>query len=91
MAQIVRQRKKLNIKKWSLWPSSLPLRKRLELGDIFTPGLMVLSGLEDLVELGAEFHFWCLQVSWWFSFWKREHIFNVHQFMPSVRTPQHPA
>lgn len=48
---------------------------------------MELSGLEDLVELRAEFHFWCLHVSWWFIFWKRGPIFNVQQFMPSVRTP----
>lgn len=46
-----------------------------------TPGLMELSGLEDSVELGAEFHFQCLPVSWWFSFWKRGPVFNVHQFM----------
>lgn len=42
---------------------------------------------EDLVELGSDFHFWCLHVSWWFSFWKRGPIFNIHQLMPSVRTP----
>lgn len=57
MAQIVRQGKNPNI---VIMGSSIPLSKRLQLGATFTPGLMELSGLEDLVELGAEFSGVCM-------------------------------